>query len=63
LVEAEVFNKEIVTEISKLLDYYPAENYHQNYYSQNQNQPYCSFVITPKLKKFREVFKEKIKKN
>jgi peptide-methionine (S)-S-oxide reductase len=61
LTEAEVFDDPIVTEISKLEIFYPAENYHQNYYEQNKSQPYCSFVITPKVEKFKKVFKDKLK--
>jgi peptide-methionine (S)-S-oxide reductase len=45
------FDKKIVTEIEPLKKYTVAENYHQNYYNNNKNAPYCSFVITPKLKK------------
>lgn len=61
------FNKEkvypnpIVTEVSAYGDFYKAENYHQNYYVQNSKQPYCQFVIQPKLEKFRKVFKDKLK--
>lgn len=55
------FNNPIVTEISPLTQFYEAEKYHQNYYQQNPNQGYCSFVITPKLDKFRKVFKDKLK--
>lgn len=50
----------IVTEVSPLINYYKAEDYHQNYYSGNPNQPYCAFVIGPKVKKFREKFKDKL---
>ena len=48
------FDNPIVTEITKLGDYYKAENYHQNYYSNNPNNPYCQFVIKPKLEKFNK---------
>jgi peptide-methionine (S)-S-oxide reductase len=49
---AKEFSKPIVTEITKAGEFYPAENYHQNYYSLNKNKnPYCSMVISPKLKK------------
>ncbi len=47
----------IVTEISELGDYYSAEDYHQNYFSLNGNQPYCSIIIAPKVAKFRKEFK------
>jgi len=46
------FDKPIVTEITKLGDYYKAEDYHQNYYNNNLENPYCQFVIRPKLEKF-----------
>ena len=46
------FDKPIVTEITKLGDYYKAEDYHQNYYNNNPGNPYCQFVIKPKLEKF-----------
>jgi len=52
----------IVTEISPLTNYFPAENYHQDYYNNNLNQGYCAFVIAPKLEKFKKVFKDKLKK-
>ena len=54
--------KPVVTEITKSSTFYPAEEYHQNYYNLNGDQPYCSYVIRPKLEKFRKVFKEKLKK-
>ncbi len=46
-----MFKNPIVTEISPLQTFYPAENYHQDYYSQNQSAPYCQVVIRPKLEK------------
>lgn len=52
----------IVTEITEFKNFYPAENYHQNYYKNNGGQPYCYYVIRPKLEKFQKVFKDKIKK-
>jgi peptide-methionine (S)-S-oxide reductase len=55
------FNNPIVTEISPITNFYAAENYHQDYYNQNGSQPYCNFVIRPKLEKFQKVFKSKIK--
>lgn len=56
LLGSEVFEKPIVTEISPFSNFYKAEEYHQNYYLNNSFQPYCSFVITPKLSKFRKSF-------
>jgi peptide-methionine (S)-S-oxide reductase len=55
------WDKPIVTTIEPFLNFYPAENYHQNYYNDNQNQGYCRFVIAPKLEKFEKAFKGKIK--
>jgi peptide-methionine (S)-S-oxide reductase len=56
------WSKPIVTIIEPFKNFYPAENYHQNYYNNNQNQGYCRFVIAPKLEKFQKVFKDKLKK-
>ena len=51
----------IVTEVTKLDVYYQAEDYHQDYYKNNPNQGYCTYVIQPKIEKFRKVFKENLK--
>jgi peptide-methionine (S)-S-oxide reductase len=51
----------IVTEIAPFKAFYKAENYHQDYYNNNKMQPYCMFVIGPKLEKFEKVFKNKLK--
>jgi peptide-methionine (S)-S-oxide reductase len=56
-----IFNDPIVTEIEPFTVFYPAENYHKNYYNNNGAQPYCSYIIRPKVEKFRKVFKEKLK--
>lgn len=53
----------IVTEILPYKNFYPAEQYHQDYYNNNQNQGYCRFVIAPKIEKFEKVFKAKLKKH
>ncbi len=50
------FNKPIVTVVRKFEAFYEAENYHQNYYNQNKNKPYCMFVIDPKISKLRAKF-------
>ena len=52
----------IVTEIQPLKNYYKAEAVHQNYFRNNPNQGYCAFVIRPKMEKFRNIFKDKLKK-
>jgi peptide-methionine (S)-S-oxide reductase len=61
LNKAGIWKDPIVTEISSLKKFYPAEKYHQDYYEQNPNQGYCSFVITPKIEKFEKIFKDKLK--
>lgn len=62
LQKSGAWDNPIVTAIEPFKNFYPAENYHQNYYNDNQNQPYCRFVIRPKLEKFEHVFKNKLKK-
>lgn len=57
-----VFDDKIVTEVTQFEIFYPAENYHQNYYENNSNQGYCQVVINPKLEKFQKMYKEKLKK-
>jgi peptide-methionine (S)-S-oxide reductase len=61
LTEAKAFDQPIVTEITRASVFYKAEDYHQNYYNLNGNAPYCSYVIQPKVEKFKKVFKEKLK--
>ena len=56
------FNAPLVTEISPYKNFFKAEDYHQNYFNQNGDQPYCRFVIQPKVDKFKKVFKDKLKK-
>ncbi len=56
------FDKPIVTEIKPFTVFYPAEDYHQEYFNNNEGKnPYCSIVIRPKVDKFRKVFKDKLK--
>ncbi|MFT3903439.1 MAG: peptide-methionine (S)-S-oxide reductase MsrA [Niabella sp.] len=56
------FDAPIVTEIKRFTVFYSAEDYHQEYFNNNENQnPYCSMVIRPKVDKFRKVFKDKLK--
>jgi len=59
LDEANVFSDKIVTEITPAVPFYPAETEHHNYYNQNNNQPYCQFVISPKIDKLNKHFKDK----
>jgi peptide-methionine (S)-S-oxide reductase len=61
LTKDKVYNKPIVTEVTAFSAFYPAEDYHINYFARNKNQPYCQFVVAPKVEKFRKVFKEKMK--
>lgn len=53
-----IWNKPVVTEITAFKAFYKAEDYHQDYYNQNPDQPYCQFVIVPKLEKFEKLFKD-----
>ena len=56
-----VFLNPIVTEITAYTNFYPAEDYHQDYFELNGKQPYCLVVIRPKVEKFKKVFKDKLK--
>lgn len=62
LTKEKIWDKPIVTEITKFEKFYPAEDYHQEYYDNNPNQGYCAYVITPKVEKFEKIFKDKLKK-
>jgi peptide-methionine (S)-S-oxide reductase len=55
------FDKPIVTEIVAFNNFFPAEDYHQNYFNLHGEEPYCRFVIQPKVEKFKKVFKSKLK--
>lgn len=61
LNEAGAFDDPIVTEVTVASDFYPAEDYHQDYFTLNGRAPYCRGVIQPKIDKVREVFKDKLK--
>lgn len=61
LTAEHIWENPVVTEIVPFRTFYKAEDYHQEYYDQNASQPYCSIVITPKIDKFRKVFKDKLK--
>jgi peptide-methionine (S)-S-oxide reductase len=61
LDEDGVYDDPIVTEVSALNKFWPAESYHRRYYDQNQNKPYCMFVINPKLAKLRAKFAHLLK--
>ena len=61
LTEEKVWNDPIVTEISPLVNFYPAEEYHKNYFKLNPENSYCTFVVRPKVDKFKKIFAEKLK--
>lgn len=61
LTAEKTFDRPIVTEVAQASTFWPAENYHQRYFDQNPNQPYCMFVVSPKLAKFREKYSAKLK--
>src|SRR5215813_3314442 len=61
LTKAKAFPEPIVTAIEPASKFYKAEDYHQNYYNENSRQPYCMFVISPKLAKFEKKFAEKMR--
>ncbi len=62
LQDEKLFDKPIVTELSPAKPFYKAEDYHQEYFAHNPNQPYCQVVIAPKVAKFRRHFREMLKK-
>ena len=62
LDEEKAYDSPIVTQVEPYAVFYRAEDYHQDYYANNGPQPYCQFVIKPKLDKFKKVFKDKLKK-
>jgi peptide-methionine (S)-S-oxide reductase len=59
--QSKYYDNKIVTQLEKLEKFYPAEDYHQNYLENNPNQPYCSYVVKPKVDKYKSTFKELIK--
>lgn len=62
LEAAQIWDASIVTEVTLFTAFYPAEEYHQEYYRRNPSQPYCRVVIAPKVAKFRKEFLRKLKK-
>jgi peptide-methionine (S)-S-oxide reductase len=60
-VATKFWDDPIVTELAHFEVFYPAEAYHQNYFSQNETQPYCSYVINPKVQKFRQKYASLLK--
>jgi len=62
LTAARVYDDPIVTEVVPASQFYVAEDYHQEYFARNPAQPYCAYVVKPKVAKFRKRFLEKLKK-
>ena len=62
LTAEKVFGDPIVTEVVPAQTFYVAEDYHQEYFVNNGNQPYCQFVVAPKVAKFRKSFADRMKK-
>jgi peptide-methionine (S)-S-oxide reductase len=61
--QEKVYDDPIVTEVTPFETFYLAEDYHHNYFEKNPNQPYCQFVVAPKVEKFKKIFREKQKEN
>ena len=62
IAKAGIYDKPIVTEVTAFDKFWPAENYHQEYFANNPNQPYCAAVVAPKVAKFRKQFVDRLKK-
>lgn len=56
LTEENIYRHPVVTEVKSLNNFYPAENYHQNYFENNLEKPYCQIIVAPKLAKFRQKY-------
>ena len=61
LTKGKIYDSPIVTTLEPLTKFYKAENYQQNYYANNKSQPYCKLVIQPKIEKFENLFKDRLK--
>jgi len=61
LTEEKIWDNPIVTEINKYVTFYPAEDYHQEYFAHNPGQGYCQMVVAPKVAKFRKKFADRLK--
>ena len=62
LERAKLWDAPIVTEVAEAATFYPAEGYHQRYFERNASQPYCQFVVAPKVAKFRKEFVDRLKR-
>ena len=60
LAQRKIFSQPVVTQVADAAPFYPAETRHQDYFSANGNQPYCRFVVAPKLAKFRKMFAQRL---
>jgi len=60
--DAGIWDAPLVTELAPAGEFYEAEAYHQNYFARNANQPYCAFVVAPKVAKFRKKFVDRLKR-
>jgi peptide-methionine (S)-S-oxide reductase len=63
LTTDKLFEAPIVTAVEAAAEFYPAEDYHQRYFENNPYQPYCAFVVAPKVQKFRRKFADRMKKS
>jgi peptide-methionine (S)-S-oxide reductase len=61
LTAQKIWDDPIVTEVADAAVFYPAENYHQQYFERNRSQPYCQFVVAPKVAKFRKQFADRLR--
>ena len=61
LEDEKIYKDPVVTEVTAFDTFYKAEDYHINYFERNKNQPYCQFVVSPKVEKFKKIFREKLK--
>jgi peptide-methionine (S)-S-oxide reductase len=62
LEKRQIFRDKVVTEISPLINYFPAEKYHQEYFENNPMQPYCAYVVAPKVEKAEDLFADLFKR-
>ncbi|HEY0658616.1 MAG TPA: peptide-methionine (S)-S-oxide reductase MsrA [Pyrinomonadaceae bacterium] len=61
VTEEEIYDNSIVTEVTAFDKFYPAEDYHQEYFANNPTQPYCAAVVAPKVAKFRQKYVSRLK--
>ena len=61
--DAKIYDAPVVTEITAFDKFWPAEDYHQEYFANNPNQPYCAAVVAPKVSKFRKMYADRLKRS